>query len=82
MADKVLTPEDGDAYYVSVLHWIHQTATMHWLGDAFDPVHMRNLADLAATAIRGEPIMSYEEAMVEARERAAEMFASFNEEAQ
>lgn len=77
-----LTPESGEAYYVSVLQWIHQTATMHWLGDAFDPEHMRNLANLAAAAIRGEPIADHEEAMAQARERAEEMFASFNEEAQ
>jgi hypothetical protein len=73
-----LTPADGEQYYISALEWIRFTASMHYIGDAFDPVHMRELANFAIAALRGEPITDYDQATARAKEKAAEMMAWFD----
>jgi hypothetical protein len=74
-----LTPDDGEEYYNSALHWIRYTATIHYLGDAFEPVHMREIANFAAAALRGEPVADYQKATAEAKEKAKEMMAWFDQ---
>lgn len=61
------------AHLFNALQWIRQEATLHYLGDAFDPIHMRTIANMAIAALRGEPFPDYEEAMARARESAREM---------
>jgi hypothetical protein len=70
---------DNETYFLSALQWIRYFATMHWLGDAFDPVHMRQIANFASAAIRGEPIDDFAEATARARAKAAELMAFFDQ---
>lgn len=77
---RQLTSDDGKEYYESALHWIRQVAGTHYIGDAFEPVHMRELANFATAALRGDPITDYEEATAEAQRWAAEMMAFFDRE--
>ena len=78
MTAPTLTPDDGERYYLSALHWIRHTAGLHYIGDAFDPEHMRELANFAVAALRGEPVIDYEAATIEARQRAREMMEFFD----
>jgi len=38
------------------LEHIRRVAYLHWIGGAFDPDHMRDIANAAAQALCGEPI--------------------------
>ena len=80
MTAAKLTPDDGERYYLSALHWIRQVAGTHYIGDAFEPVHMRELANFATGALRGDPIIDYEAATIAAQQWAAEMMAFFDRE--
>jgi hypothetical protein len=40
----------------NALEVIRFSATIHYLGGAFDPEHMRSLANLASDALNGDPI--------------------------
>ena len=46
---------------------------MHYFGDAFNPEHMRALANLAADALDGKDAPDFEERMADAKQRAREM---------
>ena len=73
MADTArMLPEDR---YRNALLWIRTIAGMHYFGDAFNPEHMRALANLAADALdlRGKDIPDFEERMADAKRRAREM---------
>jgi hypothetical protein len=65
-----MTPEQR---YRNALLWIRTIAGMHYFGDAFDPEHMRVLANLAANALGGKDIPDFEERMAEGKRRAREM---------
>ena len=80
MTQRQLTPDDGKEYYESTLLWIRHIAGTHYIGDAFEPVHMRELANFATAALRGEPVIDYEAATEEAQRWAAEMMAFFDRE--
>jgi hypothetical protein len=67
--DRV-TPEDR---YRNALLWIRTIAGMHYFGDAFNPEHMRNLANLAADALDGKNIPDFEERMAAAKAQARDM---------
>lgn len=60
------------------LAWIRFQAGLHYMGGAFDPEHMRALANLAADALDGtkpdEP--NYREVMEQAREHGEELHAA------
>lgn len=57
----------------NVLLWIRTLAGMHYFGGAFDPEHMRTLANLAADALGGKELPDFEVRMAVARQRAQEM---------
>jgi len=63
----------------SALKWIRQVATVHYIGGAFDPEHMGELANMATDALNGEPVIDYDAAMERAKVKAAEWFTMFNE---
>jgi len=65
-----MTPEQR---YGNALVWIRTIAGMHYFGDAFDPEHMRALANLAANALAGKDVPDFEERMAEGKRRAREM---------
>lgn len=56
----------------NTLKWINHLATLHYLGDAFDPEHMRTLANMAADSLDMdcESLPDYDNHMEEARESA------------
>jgi hypothetical protein len=71
MADgKRITPEER---YRNALLWIRTIAGMHYFGDAFNPEHMRALANLAANALGGKDVPDFEERMAASKRRAREM---------
>lgn len=81
MADHppTISPDDGERYYNNALHWIRQTALLHYIGDAFDPVHMREIANFATMVLRGEPITDYDATTERAKVEAAKMMALFDQ---
>jgi excisionase family DNA binding protein len=56
--------------YRNALLWIRVAAGMHYFGGAFDPEHMRAIANLAADALSGKDIKDYESAMERSRAKA------------
>jgi hypothetical protein len=60
-------------YLRNAFMWIHYIASMHYIGQAFDPDHMRALANLAADALAGKDLPSFAEATERAQERASEI---------
>ena len=59
--------------YRNALIWIRTIAGLHYFGDAFNPEHMRALANLAADALDGRDVRDFEESMAESKQRAREM---------
>ena len=59
--------------YRNALLWIRTIAGMHYFGDAFDPEHMRALANLAADALDGRNTPDFDQRMADAKRRAAEL---------
>jgi hypothetical protein len=55
--------------YVNGLKWIAHTAAVHYMGQAFQPIHMKGLADLALTVLAGDDLPDFDEAMAAARQR-------------
>jgi hypothetical protein len=65
--------------YANALKWIQHIAALHYMGGAFEPKHMRDLANIAADALdpsvrRNLP--DYETRMADARVRAQELAES------
>jgi hypothetical protein len=56
--------------YLNALKWIRHIAGMHYFGGAFDPEHMRGLANVAADAMMGRELPDWDEAMEKAQEKA------------
>ena len=63
----------------NTLHWIHHLAAVHYIGGAFDPEHMRVIANMAAEALDpdGKKLPDHIEAMKQAREEAERLSAKF-----
>jgi hypothetical protein len=59
--------------YRNALLWIRTVAGLHYFGDAFDPEHMRGLANMAAGALAGKDLPDFETRMAEGKQRAREM---------
>ena len=76
MAEARIPPEDR---YRNALLWIRTIAGMHYFGGAFDPEHMRSIANLAANALDGKDLPDCEERIRAARARAREMAAKWSE---
>lgn len=65
--DQELEPDEGYEEWVpeveldagdlaNALEAIRRSATLHWLGRAFEPVHMLGIADLATRALTGKAV--------------------------
>lgn len=70
---------DLEYRYGNALKWIRHIAGLHYFGAAFDPEHMRTLANVAADALdarTGRDLPDYEEAMTTAQVHAREMAES------
>jgi hypothetical protein len=59
--------------------WIRHLAALHFIGDAFDPEHMRSLANIASDTVNGKEFPDYYQTTVKARERAFEEAAHWHE---
>ena len=67
---------DAAEHYANALKWIRHIAALHYMGGAFEPKHMRALANIAADALDPtirKVLPDYENSMEQARERAREM---------
>lgn len=66
----------GNARLTNALEWIRFHAMLHYLGNAFEPEHMRSIANLAADALDGRlvDLPDYHEAMELATERGRELY--------
>lgn len=65
--------------YRNALEWIRMVAGMHYLGGAFDPEHMRNLANIAADALDGRrDLPDFEETAAKAQRKARKMADEFS----
>jgi hypothetical protein len=42
--------------YHNALRWIRHISLIHYMGGAFEPEHMRDIADLAGQALNGKKI--------------------------
>jgi len=62
--------------YENALKWIRTVAGMHYWGGAFDPEHMRSIANIAGDALAGRrDLPDHDEAMAASQERAVERAA-------
>jgi len=61
----------------NALKWVRQVALLHYMGGAFEPEHMRDIANIAAKALNGRELPGYDQAMARASEHADELYASF-----
>jgi hypothetical protein len=59
--------------YRNALLWIRMIAGLHYFGGAFNPEHMRALANLAADALDGKDLPDFGARMAEGKRRAGEM---------
>lgn len=65
-------PRTVEDNYANTLKWIAHVAAGHYMGGAFDPEHMKALADLAMTTLAGDELPDFDESMTAARERGRE----------
>jgi hypothetical protein len=73
----MFTMRDPDEYrYENALKWVRTIAGMHYFGQAFEPEHMRGIANIAANALAGKKIKDHDEAMATARAHALELAES------
>lgn len=61
----------------NALKWLRQVALLHYMGGAFEPEHMRDIANVAAKVIGGKTLPDYDLAMARSRERADRLYAKF-----
>ena len=66
--------------YRNALLWVRTVAGMHYLGGAFEPEHMRDLANLAANALDGTDLPDCEESSAKARKKARKWAERFGRE--
>jgi hypothetical protein len=76
VAEASVPPEHR---YRNALLWIRTIAGMHYFGGAFNPEHMRALANLAADALDGKNLPDYREHIAAAQEHGREMAARWSE---
>lgn len=64
MAPECEATVDHVSRLLNALSWIHHLATMHYLGQAFDPEHMHSISIIAVDALNGKShLPDYEEAV-------------------
>lgn len=66
--------------YRGALLWIRLIAFGHYSGGAFDPEHMRDIANLAANVLNGKELPDFEESAAKARKKAAKWAERFGQE--
>lgn len=75
--------ETPESRYLNALKWIRHIAGMHYFGGAFDPEHMRGLANIAADAMMESPsrrtLPDWDEAMAKAQKKASKWAAKMQE---
>jgi hypothetical protein len=75
---------DDAERYENALRWVGHIATAHYFGRAFDPEHMRALANLALDVLAGRELPDYQtaagKAMERARKHAAELAVELAEQ--
>ena len=64
------------------LYWVRMQAMVHYVGQAFEPQHMKEIVDLADNALDGGPVPDYRQSVEEAQRRAKEMAQWFEENAE
>jgi hypothetical protein len=68
-----LPPDPPEYRYENALKWIRLIAGLHYFGGAFEPEHMRTLANLAADALAGtRDLPDFEEAQERSKRKASE----------
>jgi hypothetical protein len=65
-----IPPQPAEYRYLNALKWIRCVAGMHYFGGAFDPEHMRGLANMAADAMAGRELPDWDESMAKSEKRA------------
>lgn len=60
--------------FENALKWIRQTALLHYMGGAFEPDHMRDIANVAAKVMNGKQLPDYDAAMLRAAQRADALY--------
>lgn len=74
MSPKLPSPDPPEYRYANALRWIRAIAGMHYFGGAFDPEHMRSIANIAADALAGNrDLPDCEEALAKSQARAQKM---------
>jgi hypothetical protein len=58
----------------NALKWLRQVALLHYMGGAFEPEHMRDIANVAAKVIGGKALPDYDLAMARSREKADALY--------
>jgi hypothetical protein len=73
--DRVLELAARARRLAAALKWIRFEAGLHYLGQAFDPEHMRSIANMAADALgnRAPELPDFDEAMKEAQAEGARL---------
>lgn len=82
MADENLYQAalEREERYRNALLWVRTVAGMHYFGGAFEPEHMRDLANLAANALDGTDLPDCEEQTRAAQARARDAARRFGRE--
>lgn len=70
-----MSGSDAEYRYRNALLWIRTLAGMHYLGGAFGPEHMRDLANVAANALAGADLPDFTERMSAALQEGRELAA-------
>jgi hypothetical protein len=67
-------PQPPEYRYENALKWIRLITGLHYFGGAFDPEHMRALANIAADALAGaRDLPDFEEAQERSKREASKM---------
>jgi len=75
-AGSVISADQQAGFYRALSH-ISRLAGLHYVGGAFEPEHMRLIADLAADALAGRPIPPPVDVRVPAAIEAAEEYGAW-----
>jgi hypothetical protein len=68
-----IPPSPPEYRYENALKWIHLVAGLHYFGGAFDPEHMRTLANVAADALAGsKELPDFDDSQERSRRKASE----------
>jgi hypothetical protein len=73
MAEPKIPPNPPVYRYENALKWIRLITGLHYFGGAFEPEHMRALANIAANALAGvRDLPDFDESQERAQRKASE----------